>query len=1085
LILLVGANLQLFAQLKGKPFISHFSSKNYGYHNQNWSVVQDNRGLLFFGNNSGLMYFNGNNWDLVEDPRILCVRSIAKNNLGRLLCGSVSEFGYIEANTNGKLTYVSLSEKYAKQLGDFSDVWSTLNIDNYTYFCTPEGVFKFQDLKLVKIYRPSNNENTFHKFFLLGNHFIAREKNKGLFLETKDGLKFISGSEVFEDEKVDLILPFKSNSILIGTRTKGLYICNELTQNPSFKKLSIENSKQLVGKEIYCGIQLHDGSYAIGTFLDGIYFLNKELEIVDHLTKQKGLNDNKVTYLFEDANNILWATLDKGIAMIEYFSPFEKFDESYDLEGNINSCIQSNDDLYISTTKGLYHLNIKTQEKFELLSHEESYNFLKITNSPNILCATRKGILILSGNRIIGTVPGTENSENSTMLQIPGKPNLIVVAGLNNVSLLENKSGKISISHTYDKTIGKVRSLVYSETDNAVLWGIEEEGIFKLKLDSLQDNLERVNYGSAPKASSFYLFKLDNKILATASTGIIEYSPTLKSFKASNILEYPFKNDHCNDAYTAKTDADKWIWLQFIHNNKTTTAYTSQKTEYTYIEKYFGLLNKIQVNDFFFNGNYTWLSTNEGLFRYKKIKADSVKKQFTAIITKVKYKDKNLFFGNFFKKINGSIYLANRQTAETIFTLPYNNNSIAIDYSSNTFRNFDEILYQTYLENYEENFGEWTKDHKKSYTNLAGGKYVFHVRAKDADEKVSEETTFTFYIEYPWYEKGWGITTIVLFTIAFLGSVTYLYTRYKTKRIEAEKKVLEAKVAERTHELEISNQEVITQKNYLEIKNVEIDHKNKEITQSIEYALHIQQSILPDKSAIYQSLKDSFVLYKPKDIVSGDFFAFTTVPSEKSGTEEFIIAAADCTGHGVPGALMSMLGSNILYQIINEKKITQPSDILYHLNLGVNESLKQNTNEGNDGMDIVLCKIRMNENADAAEVNYSGANRPLYIIRNGELEEIKATKMPIGGVQNQERIYNNHSILLNKGDVIYLTTDGYADQFGGELGKKLTTKKFKEFITSLHHMKMLEQGKLVDEFFENWRGNNEQIDDVCIIGIRI
>jgi serine phosphatase RsbU (regulator of sigma subunit) len=393
-------------------------------------------------------------------------------------------------------------------------------------------------------------------------------------------------------------------------------------------------------------------------------------------------------------------------------------------------------------------------------------------------------------------------------------------------------------------------------------------------------------------------------------------------------------------------------------------------------------------------------------------------------------------------------------------------------------------MFQTYLENYEEGFGEWTKDHKKSYTNLSGGKYVFHVRAKDSNENVSEETTYTFFVEYPWYQTSWGIALIVILSISFIGSVTFQYTRIKTKRIEAEKKVLEDKVTERTQELELSNQEIISQKNNLEVKNKEIDHKNKEITQSIEYALHIQQSILPDTAAIYKVLTDSFVLYKPKDIVSGDFFAFTTI-SQAGQQDEIIIAAADCTGHGVPGALMSMLGSNILYQIVNEKKQTTPSDILYHLNVGVNESLKQNINEGNDGMDIVLCNIKYSNDFDSAEVQYAGANRPLYIVRDGMLEEIKATKMPIGGVQFQERIFTNHQMTLKKGDILFLTTDGYADQFGGELGKKLTTKKFKEFIVTLQDKPMKEQGKRVESFFDSWRGDNEQIDVVCFIGIRI
>jgi serine phosphatase RsbU (regulator of sigma subunit) len=261
----------------------------------------------------------------------------------------------------------------------------------------------------------------------------------------------------------------------------------------------------------------------------------------------------------------------------------------------------------------------------------------------------------------------------------------------------------------------------------------------------------------------------------------------------------------------------------------------------------------------------------------------------------------------------------------------------------------------------------------------------------------------------------------------------------------------------------------------LEEKNKLIEYQKSQTKQSIEYALHIQESILPDKEHINESFPNSFILYKPKDIVSGDFYAFARQENE------ILIAAADCTGHGVPGALMSMLGSNILYQIINEKNILKPSEILFHLNIGITESLKQNKNAGNDGMDISICSFNNNV------LQYSGAYRPLYLIRNGELIEVKATKMAIGGQQNdQQRIYENHELELQKGDTIYLSTDGYADQFGGDTGeKKLTKKRFKDLILSIQSKTLQEQGIALDKFITAYRKEIEQIDDILVIGVQI
>jgi phosphoserine phosphatase RsbU/P len=220
------------------------------------------------------------------------------------------------------------------------------------------------------------------------------------------------------------------------------------------------------------------------------------------------------------------------------------------------------------------------------------------------------------------------------------------------------------------------------------------------------------------------------------------------------------------------------------------------------------------------------------------------------------------------------------------------------------------------------------------------------------------------------------------------------------------------------------------------------------------------------------------VLYKPKDVVSGDFYTFIQ-------KDDFIlIAAADCTGHGVPGAFMSMIGNEQLSKIISEKGITTPSDILNELHNGVRKALKQDhvTGESRDGMDIALCKINLKQN----KLEYAGANRPLWIIRKKELMETKADKQPIGGLETEHRKpFTNHTIPLEPEDCIYLFTDGFADQFGGDKGKKFMVKNFERQLTEINNESMEKQHSIIQEKFEAWKGNHEQVDDVLVIGIRI
>jgi serine phosphatase RsbU (regulator of sigma subunit) len=264
----------------------------------------------------------------------------------------------------------------------------------------------------------------------------------------------------------------------------------------------------------------------------------------------------------------------------------------------------------------------------------------------------------------------------------------------------------------------------------------------------------------------------------------------------------------------------------------------------------------------------------------------------------------------------------------------------------------------------------------------------------------------------------------------------------------------------------------------LEFQKGLIEKKNEEITDSINYAQRIQQAILPNLDDISAAFPSSFVLYKPKDIVSGDFYFYT------KKEENHFIAAVDCTGHGVPGAFMSMIGAEKLGESVEQSK--NPSSILKSLNAGIKTSLKQseeNDESTRDGMDLALCAV----NTITKTINYAGANRPFWLIRKDgkELEEIKATKKAIGGFTEYAQEFESHTIQLNDGDTFYLCTDGYADTFNGETGKKMNTKRFKEILLSIQHLTMQEQEEHLLNYIKQWQGTAEQIDDILVIGIRL
>ncbi|MEW6468646.1 MAG: SpoIIE family protein phosphatase [Bacteroidota bacterium] len=285
-------------------------------------------------------------------------------------------------------------------------------------------------------------------------------------------------------------------------------------------------------------------------------------------------------------------------------------------------------------------------------------------------------------------------------------------------------------------------------------------------------------------------------------------------------------------------------------------------------------------------------------------------------------------------------------------------------------------------------------------------------------------------------------------------------------------RILEQKVEERTAE-------VVRQKQEIELQKIKIEVLFNHVTDSIKYAKRIQEAILPPESLIKKYLPDSFVLYKPKDIVSGDFYWM----EEKSG--KVLFAAVDCTGHGVPGAFMSIVGYNQLKLAINKLDTTQPSKILDELSKGVSETLHQKNYEdatAKDGMDISFCSLDRKNNL----LEFAGAFNPLYLIRDGELQEIKGNKFPIGVFLGKEaRSFTNHKLEVQKGDVIYIFSDGYADQFGGPKGKKFMQNQFKQLLLKIHQDPLDLQRETLDRRIEEWRGDEEQVDDMLVMGVRI
>jgi serine phosphatase RsbU (regulator of sigma subunit) len=381
------------------------------------------------------------------------------------------------------------------------------------------------------------------------------------------------------------------------------------------------------------------------------------------------------------------------------------------------------------------------------------------------------------------------------------------------------------------------------------------------------------------------------------------------------------------------------------------------------------------------------------------------------------------------------------------------------------YSSFDNTQYSYRLSNYSK---DWTAQSWSNFNfnHLRWGAYDLEVRVNYGNDEVSEISVLHFVIERPWWATTWAIGFWFAMFVLFI----YVIVQISIYRLKKSKLRLESIVKERTVE-------IVRQKDEIAMQKEEIENKNHEITDSLNYAQRIQSSLLKGEDKLKAMLGDAFVVYIPKDIVSGDFYWFTEIMGHQ------VIAVADCTGHGVPGAFMSMLGVAKLNDLA-VKNIRMPHDLLRELNHLIVETLGQKTVDADsrDGMDIAIISI----DKTRGKLFYAGANRPLLIVdrKKNTAAEIKATKLPVGGGQYElDRHDQLHEVDLNRDISVYLCSDGYADQFGGEKGKKFRSDRLQNLLVQVAADTPFAQKMKLEQNYKKWKGTLDQVDDVCLVGV--
>lgn len=1048
---------------QGKSFFKVYSPKEYDAHAQNWCIIQDKAGLVYFGNTIGLLIYDGKKWQSVKLNNSI-VRSLAKDENDRIYYGAQGEFGYLSANKNGVISHTSLSHLLPDSLRMFGDVWKTYCLNDKVVFQTFDHIFVYQHGK-ISVAEP---ENYYHFGYQRNSDFyiidreIGLKKLKGNKLELPDGGAFFANLRIYGWINYD-------EYALVITREKGVFKVRFNNNNSIVTEpFKTEIDEALIDDEVYCATALNNGDVGVGTLNQGVFVIDSTGKLLKVINKKNyELRSNIINALFMDRQMGLWMAMDVGIARVEINSGFEFLSENDGLEGLVNSITEFEGKLFAGTNKGLFEVAKNGVKKNTLLNSDVRHIIsTKINNNNVLLIVSESGTYQLDSkgnlktlNEINGFFISESNYHNGQFF-IGANEGFSVYNSINN--LLKN----------YDEPpMPEVREIV--EESDSVLWiGTTHNGVFKIS-DLFKDSYKVQFYDTSkglPSNTNNLPFRIKGKVYFATLNGIYIYNPSKNSFEVDHELaQGGFTNE--DQIFRIVEGFNDKVWLfktssilhEFISFNLKTKQLSFPLRRMGEFDAYFCIYPE--------NEHITWLGGPDGLFRYDASKPAFDKIKFNTIFRGV-YCNYDTLYGGY--PANDATIMTS-QNGENIPELKYKNNNISFEFAALCFDNEKENVFSYYLEGFDKSWSEWTSESKKSYTNLNEGVYTFHIKSKNVYGTEGQEDTYTFIVLAPWYRTGWAYFAYVIGAIVMV----YFITQISVRRLKRAKIKLEAIVINRTAEVVAEKEEVEKQKKIIEIKN-------KDITDSINYAQKIQQAILPLPEDFSRVFPEAFIFFQPRDIVSGDFYWFYR--PNKIEKNWVYIAAADCTGHGVPGAFMSMIGNTLLNEILNEKQIYETDLILNQLHLEVRSALKQDIaqNTTNDGMDIALCRIDL----DTLEIQYSGANRALYIFKNTENKiefiDIKPNKFPIGGYQAElTRSFTAHNIQLNSKDTFYIFSDGYADQFGGTSNKKFMVKRLQNELLAMQHLPMKEQEKLVKKLVMDWKGDAEQVDDILMIGVRI
>jgi len=865
---------------------------------------------------------------------------------------------------------------------------------------------------------------------------IYEDKNRNLWIGTQNGLNLFNRKtkdfiSYFADSKdfpaantINTIFRDYQNNIWIGTEA-GLRQFEKKKKKIIIPQIMSNDTKQIFNERITSIIEDHSNLLWISSW-NGIYKLNNKPRKFQLYNKEnfKEISDNNILSIFESNDGKIWlGTKYNGLNILDRKTKKSKIiphlNPSKPIETNtINRTLQlKSGEILLATNYGIY-ITDQSASKFE-----NYFQLLKVKN-PDLLRNNKIYAFIQDSQGIlwIATHNGLiQFADKQFYYFLPSENNEAAISSKEVYCLLEDKYQNIWIGtlhglNKYDRKTGKFKHYKNNQTS--------KNSLSNNSILSLYEDSRGQLWVGTETGLNLYNEKKDNFDFFTQKDG--------------------FKSDYI---YSILEDSRGFLWISTNHGIAQFDPLTRIILNYDTddglqgYEYNLGAYYKNKKGELFFGG----------LNGVNSFIPDSIYiNQYVPKVQITKFETKT--------QLGKNEYILH-DSDEII--LNYNENNIYIEFATLEYTHSEKNQYKFILEGLETEWNDISTQHFATYSQLPSGTYTFKIKGANSDGVWNNESTYIRIIINP---PIWRTSFAYMLYIIGIALSVYLIFLYITRNIRKENMDLLEK--QKTAE------EIARQKEELAIKNLNI-------TDSIHYAKRIIEAMMPTNKHFNRLLPDSFVLYLPKDIVSGDFYWIS------KRDEKIMVATVDCTGHGVPGAFMSIIGFDLLRNITTEKDITHPNQILDRLNFEIAQTFKKDSSEEEiivrDGMDMTLCLIDKKNKI----LEFSGAINPLYLIRNNNIIEFNADRRSVGYFdENHNFSFVNHIIPIEENDVIYMFSDGFSDQFGGPAQKKFKHRRFRHLLLTIHQLPLEKQKETLQNSIMKWKGELEQVDDILIIGIK-